>query len=458
MESTSTHPTKMNKREAYIVTVDMGYGHQRAVYPLASVATAPETWNETGGIIIVANNYQGIPKRDQKLWTSGQSFYEKISRMKRIPLLGTAAFGLMDYMQRIQSFYPKRAEKDPSFQLKQIYGLIARGWGKHLIDTLNEKPLPLITSFFTIAFFAEEHGYQGDIYCICTDTDVSRAWAPLNAETTRIKYLAPTFRVKERLIRYGVPEKNIITTGFPLPSENIGKDFDILKTAVGRRLCALDPENKWREKYMKTLEQYLGAQYCTIEDHHALTVTFAVGGAGAQREVASTIVRSLQPHILAGRIKLNLIAGSRHDVFRYFEDLCRELNLTDHGHLVNIVYDQNKYHYFEKFNQVLNETDVLWTKPSELSFYAGLGLPIIMTEPVGSQEDFNRQWLLSTGAGIDQLDPKDAGDWLLDWAHSGWLAEAAYSGFANTPHQGTNRVLEVVFEGQTKDIEETQIL
>ena len=47
--------------------------------------------------------------------------------------------------------------------------------------------------------------------------------------------------------------------------------------------------------------------------------------------------------------------------------------------------------YFNTFNETLRETDILWTKPSELSFYAGLGIPIIIAPTIGSLEDFNKK-------------------------------------------------------------------
>ena len=78
----------MNKqifKKAYIVTVDMGYGHQRAVYPLADIAK---------GGIINANSYAGIPKSDQRRWEGGRKFYEKISRLKHLPLIGDWIFDL----------------------------------------------------------------------------------------------------------------------------------------------------------------------------------------------------------------------------------------------------------------------------------------------------------------------------------------------------------------------------
>jgi len=50
----------------------MGYGHQRAAYPLKSLAYK--------GKIICANDYEGIPDRDRLIWEESQLLYETISR------------------------------------------------------------------------------------------------------------------------------------------------------------------------------------------------------------------------------------------------------------------------------------------------------------------------------------------------------------------------------------------
>lgn len=449
-----------NEQRAYIVTVDMGYGHQRAVHPLQDIAAAPEGWN--GGShkpIITANNYPGIPLADKRRWEGGRSIYEQVSRLKHIPIFGSAVFAFMDYLQRIQPFYPKRDLTAPTAQLKQIFRMIKRGWGKHLITELNKNPLPLITSFFTVAYFAEEHGYAGPIYCICTDSDVSRAWASLHAPTSNIRYLAPNRRVKERLQLYGVPAENIFITGFPLPSENIGENTIQLRKSVGERICNLDPEGRYRYKYQPTLEEHLGPEYCSLNSQRPLTITFAVGGAGAQREIGTVILESLHEFIDRGEIKLNLVAGTRNDVYRYYSRYIKKLHLNKNNHNgVHIIYDENKLEYFIKFNRILNTTDILWTKPSELSFYAGLGLPIIIAPVVGSQEVFNQMWLQAIGAGIPQEDPKFVHEWLFDWLKSGWLAEAAMNGLLDAPRNGATHIKEIVLEGKRSEIEDMHLL
>lgn len=445
------------KKEAYVVTVDMGYGHQRAVYPLHDIAAAPKGWKQAE--IISANTYEGIPQHDRDFWEGSRHLYEIISRMKKIPIVGDWIFGAMDHFQRIEPFYPRRDLSDPILQVKSIYHMIGRGWGKHLIAQLNEKPLPLITSFFATAFFAEEHGYKGEIYCLCTDTDISRAWAPLTPQKSRINYFAPNKRVRERLISYGINADQIYVTGFPLPKENLGKDLSILKKTLGERLCNLDPRGNYYNKYGETIEDRLGKQNCSLKAKHPVTITFAVGGAGAQRELGTTILKSLHKDIDSDRIRLNLVAGSRLDVFKYYEKEVKRLHLErKHGGHINIVYHPDKFEYFKLFNKTLLTTDILWTKPSELSFYAGLGLPIIMAPTIGSQEDFNKAWLFSIGAGVEQEDARYANEWLFDWLDSGWLAEAAMEGFMDAPQDGAQNIEDIALHGKRSEIGDLHLM
>ena len=449
---------KTSSKKMYVLTVDMGYGHQRAVHPLGSVAAKPVGWKGADAIIS-ANNYPGIPDSDRRMWEGSRKLYETISRMKKIPVLGNWIFSIMDYFQRIEPFYPNRDLSKPSMQVKKIYAWIEKGWGKALIDQLNKKPLPLVTSFFATAFFAEEHGYKGEIYCLCTDTDISRAWVPLKPHKTRIKYFAPNKRVRERLGLYGVPRKNIFVTGFPLPKENIGKDLSVLRGSLGCRIANLDPNNRYQKKYEKTLKQYLGARYCNMNAGHNLTIMFAVGGAGAQREIGAEILKSLHKEIDAGKITLKLVAGSRKDVFDYYTDVVNKLHLkVGHKGCVKIIYHKDKRKYFELFNKELLTTDVLWTKPSELSFYAGLGIPIIMAPTIGSQEVFNRTWLHSIGAGMEQEDPRYVNEWLFDWLESGWLAQEAMEGFLDAPHAGAYHIEDIALRGIRSEIEDMHLM
>lgn len=58
---------------AYVVTVDMGYGHQRAVYPLKDIAICPPGCTCGKSHIMTANNYAGIPGSDRRRWEGSLS-------------------------------------------------------------------------------------------------------------------------------------------------------------------------------------------------------------------------------------------------------------------------------------------------------------------------------------------------------------------------------------------------
>jgi hypothetical protein len=443
----------MNK--VYIVAVDMGYGHQRAVFPLEHIAVLPEGW-ELSSPIISANNYPNIPKADKKTWEDTRKIYEWVSKMRSVPYLGTLMFSIMDYFQRVEVFYPKRDLSKPSLQVHQIHRMIKKGLGKHLIEVLNKKPLPLLTSFFMPAIFAEEHGYKGEIYCLCTDTDVSRAWVPLYLEKSRIIYLAPNHRVKERLLLYGVREEKIITTGFPLPLEMLGDEQNLstLKENTYRRIVKLDPKGVYRKKYEALLADNFGVNKEVLNS--PVNLTFAVGGAGAQAEIGEQILTSLKNVIEHGGIKLCLVVGTSKFLFdKYIKIIKNKENLTElyEKGLIRIIYNPDKFTYFREFNKILIETDILWTKPSELSFYAGLGLPIIIAPPLGSQEVRNREWLQTVEAGIDQGDPVYAYQWFVDWLEEGRFAEMAMDGFLNAPKRGTYHIESLLLKREKEEIE-----
>ena len=329
-------------------------------------------------------------------------------------------------------------------------------------QTKQIRTFPLRYFIFYYGFFSEEHGYKGDIYCICTDTDISRAWAPLEPKRSRINYLVPNRRVKERLQSYGIRENKISITGFPLPKENIGgPKLEILKNNLANRIINLDPEGRYRSKYKYTIDKFLGTKICAknSKSDHPLTITFAVGGAGAQRELGAEITSSLREELSKNKIRLNLVAGVRNDIFRYYQAILQDLNLTDklNKNIFLVYSSESKFDYFNQFNEILNTTDILWTKPSELSFYAGLGLPVIIAPTIGSQEEFNKNWLISVGAGVFQMDPRYTNDWLKDWLASGWLADAAMNGFLNAPHNGTYHVEDIVLRGEKSEIEDMHL-
>ncbi|MEK7102836.1 MAG: hypothetical protein AAB870_00635 [Patescibacteria group bacterium] len=443
-------PRKKRINKAWVLTVDMGYGHQRPAHALRDIAYK--------GVITV-NDYPGIPAAEKESWNDSRKGYEWISRMKSKPVIGSALFEIFDKIQEIPPFYPRRDLSRSNLQLAHTYRLIEKdGLCKHLFENVlsEQKDLPLVCTFFLPAFAAEYYGYQGDIYLQICDADMSRTWVPRDPKKSRIKYLAPNRRVVERLKLYGVNENNIFFTGFPLPKENIGGDDQkILKKDIGARIYNLDPQRNTQHKFGHILTYHLNGHNIPKRATHPLTLTFAVGGAGAQQEIGAQILKSLKPKILKGVIDVNLVAGARQEVADFFKAAVKEAGLSKElGESVKIIIEKTKAAYFDSFNKALRTTDILWTKPSELSFYVGLGIPIIMSPSVGSQEDFNRVWLKTIAAGITQDDPRYTDEWLFDWINSGWLARAAINGFVEAPIMGAYAIEKLVLGKQKnrKDI------
>lgn len=423
-------------KKVWLISVNMGYGHQRTAFALRHLAQ--------DGEVINANDYFSIPEKDKNIWEATRKGYEMVSAFKKVPILGSMIFSLMDSFQKIFSFYPKRDLSRPNFQLKQNYSLIKNGWGKDLIESLEKrnkelgKTLPIISTFFTPAFMAEFFGYSGEIYCTICDTDVSRAWAPIFPQKSRIKYFAPTERVVERLKLYGVKTENIFLTGYPLPKENIGGEGrEILREDLKKRILNLDPKGKYLDQYGILVKTKIGE--LPEVSSRPLTLAFCVGGAGAQKEIGIAILKSLKEKIGKKEVKIILVAGVKEKIKKYFEENIKKLKIE-----AEIIFDKNINEYFQKFNSALRKTDILWTKPSELSFYAALGLPIIIAPTIGSQEEFNKRWLQKSGFGIAQENPNNTKEWLFDWLKQGYLAEAAMQGFVEGKNLGVINIEKII--------------
>lgn len=421
----------ITKKKAWVVAADMGYGHQRTAYPLRDLTT--------DGKVINANNYDGIPQKDRNFWQSTKSFYEFVSRFRKVPIIGLAFFLFFDSFQKIMGYYPKRDLSGANFNGKAILFSIRRGWGRDLIEKFKKHPAPLVTTFFTPAFMAEEFKYPGVIYCIICDADINRVWVSQNPKESVIKYFAPCTWARDRLKLYGVKPENITLTGYPLPKENIGQGMEIVRKDLGYRLLNLDPRGKYRRLYAPLIKGYLG-ELPTIPNH-PLTVMFSIGGAGAQKEIALAVLKSLREKIKAKELRFIISIGTRKELESYFT---AHLNNFAFGDWAQVLSGDTTKEYFDKFNAALRTTDILMTKPSELSFYAGLGIPIIIQPSIGSQEDFNRRWLMHTGAAILQENPKFMAEWLYDVLGAGDFAEMALQGFVEIEKMGTYTIEKIV--------------
>ena len=128
-------------------------------------------------------------------------------------------------------------------------------------------------------------------------------------------------------------EENIYFTGFPLPMENVGgPDAAVVKEDLARRLCNLIPVACLRRVRSILLTWSLAKGFCKGARQHRtrapLTVSFAVGGAGAQREIAVAAMKSLRREISRGMVRFNLIAGTRPEVAEYFRKAVMDAGLV----------------------------------------------------------------------------------------------------------------------------------
>ncbi len=432
----------MNHRShrAWIVASDMGLGHQRAAHPLAYMAE---------GGIITAGDPEVTDPRETRLWRHLRSTYEVISRSKNFPLIGRALFGIMDRALRIPTFYPLRDLSTAAPHNHLVDYFIKRGLGKTLMKKLAAKRLPMISTFYAPSLAADHYHYGGRIFSVVCDADLNRVWVATKPRNSTICYFAPCGRVMRRLRQYGVPDERIFITGFPLPKENIGgRRMEILKSDLLKRLGRLDPKGRFASVFGASVEELLGKRPMAASYAEPVTITFAIGGAGAQVDIGQQLTVSLKQKILDGRFRLKIIAGINRAIEAALSDFLTSVGLSPQdNHSVEIICDDNKYAYFEKFNRAMRETDILWTKPSELSFYSALGIPIVMAPTIGSHEDKNRKWLMDKSCALPQYTPALAAEWLGDMVREGILAEKAFNGFIKNRKLGVYKIEEVLETG-----------
>ena len=422
--------------EAWIISANMGLGHQRATYPLRDIAYE--------GIQLFGEDEMSN-KKEKRLWKIFQNSYETLSRTRQLPLIGPSLFSILEKLQNISPYYPRRDQSRPSLQVKSLSSLINRGMGRGMSKKLSSARLPVITSFYAAAIAAERLT-DLPIYCIICDADINRVWVSEKPQQSRIIYFAPCGNAMRRLKEYGVPDERIFLTGFPLPEENIGKNMCVIRHDLARRLLRLDPTRRFRVIHGQEAKYYLGDCWDPDATPGPITVTYAVGGAGAQAEIAEGVLRGLSKFIKEGRIILNLVAAHRIEVKEYFDKLLEKSDLHRLGG-VRIIFDKDKNKYFKAFNEILHDTDILWTKPSEMSFYCGLGLPIIIAPPIGPHEVYNQRWLRDLGAGLHQSDPQYCGEWIMDYLVDGKLSLAAWDGFLYARKLGVSKIREVLGTG-----------
>lgn len=425
-------PTELSHSPARcaVVAIDMGYGHLRPARSLAK---------QLGTQVMHADREPLADAEEQRRWRAIRRGYESMSRISNVPYVGTPLRALLNSVTDIPHLHPFRDLSSATLGVKLLEHSAQKGLGESLVAYLQERDLSLVTTFYSPATFADYHGYDR-VFCVVTDSDVNRVWAPIDPRSSKVVYFAPSGRAVRRLRSYGVAPSSIELTGFPLPHSLVGgPDAPVLTSNLLRRLVRLDPKGVFRRQFAGDLES-LGPLPQVSEPPR---LVFAVGGAGAQAELAKHFLPNLKPLIERDKLRLTLVAGVRDEVRARFEEELMRCGLDKRiGSSVDILHDPDLDRYFDRFDQLLADTDVLWTKPSELVFYAGLGLPLLLAPPVGIHESYNLRWVREHGAGLKQRSPHVVGDRIQEHLSDGHLAAAAWAGYRRLPSRGLYRIAE----------------
>jgi hypothetical protein len=413
-----------------VVAIDMGYGHLRPARAIATMLGCP---------VLLADEPPLADADEQRGWATTRRFYETMSRISATPWVGRPFRALLNTVTSIPHLHPFRDLSGRTIGVRLIEHSARSGLGRSMVAHLQERNSALVSTFYSPAVLADFHGYDR-IYCVVTDSDVNRVWAPIEPHQSKIHYFAPSGRVVRRLRAYGVSKDQVELTGFPLPHSLLGgARLAQLKANLLPRLVRLDQNGIFRHQFAEELESLGPLPVADAAPHLA----FAVGGAGAQVEMSSRFLPSLRELLISDRLRLTLIAGTKREVRDLFDleleraGLAREL-----GRSVRILYEPDIDAYFDRFDALLAEVDILWTKPSELTFYAALGIALVFAPAIGVHEYYNERWALENGAGLRQRDPSVTSEWLGEWLSDGTLAAAAWAGHKRLPCRGLYRILE----------------
>jgi len=401
-----------------VATVTQGYGHLRAA---AAIADA------LGVEIEEVDRHPSAGAGERALWAVARHLYAALSRRSQGPIAGPAFRGLMDRMTAI----PDGGHRAPHLERAAVVlldRLIRLSVGRRLAERVERSGSTLVSTFYAPAL-AVDRWATTPVACVVTDSDAHRVWGPRDPAASRLVYLAPTSRVVTRLTGWGIPPERVVLTGFPLPPELV--DPGTAAASFSGRMARLGGLGRSRPT---AADPSPGAQCPRL--------TLAVGGAGAQTDHARRLLGPLTPLVTSGQLRLALVAGTNAVVAAHFRRWLREAGLDGLPRdRIELLWEPSFIAYYRRFNELLLDTDILWTKPSELSFYAALGIALVLDDPVGDHERRNRDWLLGLGAAVVREDPASAHHWLPGWLADGTFAAAASNGFHRLPRSGTERII-----------------
>lgn len=163
-------------------------------------------------------------------------------------------------------------------------------------------------------------------------------------------------------------------------------------------------------EFVANLAEDCAARDSRRQSGSPLRVLLSVGGAGAQREYALSLIRILSNELAAGTMELWVNAGDhegfRDAVSREMDSLC--LTRTEYrdgiaaaattGH--RVYYSADVFRAVWTTNRLMRSCDVLVTKPSELAFYP---VPKLLARRVGGHEAWGAIRSADLGDGTPEI-------------------------------------------------------
>ena len=269
------------------------------------------------------------------------------------------------------------------------------------------------------------HGYHGKNFLLICDTDFHRVWAPLHAGNNNLNYFVPIGKSADRLVSYGIQKGKIFVTGFPLPEANTG----------GENLKMVEYDFNVRKTRLRS------------DSTSPFTIMFPFSGAGVYSNVLADLVKSILDELREGKLRLIVSCGDNEHALKSAENLFINYGIEELDY-AEISFDNDLFAAFDKFNSALKSTDVIITKPSEMVFYAALGIPLLFLAPIGAHEAANRNYLIENNCAVDMVELSDFVSWLEKSRYDGTLLELAENGFNKLPKNGSATIDELA--GDTK--------
>ncbi|MGC8653083.1 MAG: DUF6938 domain-containing protein [Candidatus Kryptoniota bacterium] len=395
----SNNISSMIKR--YVITTGyMGYGHLRAAHNLSMLSGAP---------VIKADLFPYAAMIDLVLWRFAQ--YAQNISTHNAESNWRVLFSLFEKALEIPDNSSPKSLAGP----KLLKGLSEFGLGKRL-TTLISIEEAVVHTFYLPALESVYHRIKARNYLVMCDVDFHPVWVPISPFASSLTYFVPTKKSADRLISYGVPSGNIFITGFPLPAWNVRESIEHFSARKKR----LSPNSGY-----------------------SLTIMYPFSGAGAYQKYFSEFVKAISDELKAGEFRLIVSAGSNQGAFSEARRVIHR-NGLDNCSSVHLLYNCDLFSAFSEFNAILPEVDLLITKPSELIFYSGLGIPLLMLSPIGAHEAKNRVYVLENKCGFDMVHLDKFVRCVREFKQSGMLLELAENGYERIPKNGSESINDYV--------------